>query len=141
MSVEDIISKLKMYDIHIENQKRLDSLFNDLDSLHRRIENVNNDRRSSLQDILIKNHLTYDELMKIKQYKPAFYSTLNIDPKLFIEETLYSDSNRKVYLELLQNMFMYYSILKESPFNERTQRKDIELELIQALEKTMYLNP
>jgi hypothetical protein len=139
MAVEEIKNKLKMYDEHVENQKQLDSLFKDLESLNRRIDNINDDRQKTLQDIILKNHLTYDELMKIKQFKPEFYKSLNIDPKIFIKESLYSENFRKVYLEILQNMYRYYAILSESPFNERTQRKDIELELIQALEKTMYL--
>jgi len=139
MAVEEIKNKLKMYDEHVENQKQLDSLFKDLESLNRRIDNINDDRQKTLQDIILKNHLTYDELMKIKQFKPEFYKSLNIDPKIFIKESLYSENFRKVYLEILQNMYRYYAILSESPFNHYTHRRDIELELITSLEKSMYL--
>lgn len=139
MSVEEIKNKLKLYDEYIKHKKQLDSLFQELDSLNRRIDNINKEKLKSLQQILIKNNLTYDEFMKIKQFKPEFYITLEIDPKLCIEETIYNDNFRNTYLEILQNMYRYHIILAESPFNERTLRKDIEVELIKALEKTMYL--
>ncbi len=139
MSVEDIQNKLKIYDEYKEKQKLLDSLFQDLESLNKRIDTINYDRQKTLQDILNKHYLTYDELMKIKKFKPEFYNSLNIDPILFIKESLYSECFRKVYLEILQNMYKYYTILSESPFNHYTHRRDIELELITSLEKSMYL--